>query len=86
MDRDKHDEGFLTISTAAVLAAPRGFPAWAGPAGMERTAPEGHAGNTQTKANPEPIAKLWEASEEAAPESRNGNKDNPMFSQKKPLN
>jgi hypothetical protein len=53
---------------------------------MERTAPEGHEGKAQTQANPELIAKLREASEEAIREWRNGNKDNPVFGQKSAQN
>jgi hypothetical protein len=82
VDRDKHDEGSLTISTAALLAATLVVSRLGGPAGMERTAPEGHEGKAQTQANPELIAKLREASEEATREWRNGNKDNPVFGQK----
>jgi hypothetical protein len=85
VDRDKHDEGSLTISIAALLAATLVVSRLGGPAGMERTAPtapEGHEGKAQTQANPELIAKPREASEEATREWRNGNKDNPVFAQR----
>ena len=86
VDRDKHDEGSLTISTAALLAATLVVSRLGGPAGMERTALEGHEGKAQTQANPELIAKLREASKEATREWRNGNKDNPVFGQKSAQN
>ena len=45
-----------TISAAAVLATTFAIPAWAGPIGMERTAPEAQANTAQTQVNPELIA------------------------------
>ena len=69
---------FLTIPAAIVLAAMFAITAWAGPVGMERTAPEAQANTAQTQVNPELIAKLQEASEEAARAGRHGgSKNNP---------
>ena len=51
----------------------------AGLTGMGRTAPEAQANTAQTQVNPELIAKLQEASEEAVREGRNGNKNNAEF-------
>jgi hypothetical protein len=68
-----------TISAAAVLATTFAIPAWAGLTGMGRTAPEAQANTAQTQVNPELIAKLKEASEEAVREGRNGNKNNAEF-------
>ena len=70
------------ISAAAVLAASLSVPAWAGPAGMARTAPEAKASASQTQVNPELIANLQEASREALREGRNGNKNNAAFGQR----
>jgi hypothetical protein len=68
-----------TISAAALLATTFAIPAWAGPVGMGRTAPEAQA-NTQV--NPELISQLQEASGAAVREGRTGNKNNPVFGQK----
>jgi hypothetical protein len=68
----------LSISAAAALAATFAIPAWAGPVGIERTAPEAQANTAQTQVSPELIAKLQEASEEAAKAGRYGGiKNNP---------
>jgi hypothetical protein len=67
-----------TISAAAVLATTFAIPAWAGPVGMERTAADAQANTAQTQVNPELIAKLQEASGEAALAGRHGGiKNNP---------
>src|SRR4029077_9911289 len=67
-----------TISVAAVLAATFAIPAWAGSVGMERTVPAAQANTAQTQVNPELIAKLQEASEDAAQAGRrSGIKNNP---------
>jgi len=71
-----------TISAAAVLATTFAIPAWAGPVGMERTAPEAQASTTQTQVNPELIAQLQEASDDAVREGRTGNKNNVAFGRK----
>jgi hypothetical protein len=71
-----------TISAAAVLATTFAIPAWAGPVGMGRTAPAAQANTAQTQVNPELIAKLQEASDEAVREGRTGNKNNRVFGQK----
>jgi hypothetical protein len=74
-----------TIYAAAVLATTFAIPAWAGPVGMERTAPEAQANTAQTQVNPELIARLQEASQEAAQEGRHGgtkNGTNPVFLKK----
>jgi hypothetical protein len=71
-----------TISAAAVLATTFAIPAWAGPVGMGRTAPEAQANTAQTQVNPELIAQLQEASDDAVREGRTGNKNNPVFGQK----
>ena len=71
-----------TISAAAVLATTLAIPAWAGPVGMGRTAPEAQATTAQTQVSPELIAQLQEASDAAVREGRNGNKNNPVFGQK----
>src|SRR5258708_30357867 len=55
-----------TISAAAVLATTFAIPAWAAPVGMARTAPAAQANTAQTQVNPELIATLQKASEEAA--------------------
>jgi hypothetical protein len=49
---------------------------------MGRTAPEARANTAQTRVNPELIAQLQEASDEAVREGRTGNKNNPVFGQK----
>ena len=72
---------FTTISAAAVLAATFAIPAWAGPVGMGR-ATETQASSSQTKADPELIATLREASEQAVRDGRNGNKNNIEFGRK----
>jgi hypothetical protein len=67
-----------TISAAAVLATAFAIPAWAGAVGMGRTSPEAQAAPAQTQVNPELIAKLQEASQEAALAGRRGGiKNNP---------
>ena len=71
-----------SISAAAVLATTFAIPAWAGPVGMGRTAPEAQATTAQTQVNPELISQLQEASDQAVREGRNGNKNNPVFGQK----
>lgn len=71
-----------TVSAAAVLATTFAIPAWAGPVGMGRTAPEAQTNTTQTQVKPELISQLQEASDQAAREGRNGNKNNPVFGQK----
>jgi hypothetical protein len=71
-----------TISAAAVLATMFAIPAWAGPVGMGRTSPETQANMAQTQVNPELIAQLQEASDQAVREGRTGNKNNPVFGQK----
>ncbi len=71
-----------TISAAAALAVAFVIPAWAGPVGMGRTAPEAQARSAQTQVNLELIANLQEASDQAVREGRNGNKNNPVFGQK----
>ncbi len=71
-----------SISAAAVLATTFAVPAWAGPVGMGRTAPEARASSAQTEVNPELISQLQEASDQAVREGRNGNKNNPVFGQK----
>jgi hypothetical protein len=69
-----------TISAAAMLAATLAIPAWAGPVGMGRTAPQAQA--NPVKANSELISRLQEASDDALREGRTGNKNNPAFGQK----
>jgi len=71
-----------TISAAAVLATTFAIPAWAGSVGMGRPAPQAQANTAQTQVNPELIAQLQEASDDAVREGRNGNKNNPVFGQK----
>jgi hypothetical protein len=71
-----------TISAAALLATTFVIPAWAGPVGMGRTAPEAQADTAQTQVGPELISQLQEASVAAVREGRNGNKNNPVFGQK----
>ena len=74
-----------TISAAAVLATTFAIPAWAGPVGMERTAPAAQSNTAQTQVNPELIARLQEASREATQEGRHGgtkNGTNPVFLKK----
>jgi hypothetical protein len=71
-----------TISAAAVLATMFAIPAWAGPVGTGRTAPEAQANTAQTQVNPELISQLQEASDDAVREGRTGNKNNPVFGQK----
>jgi hypothetical protein len=71
-----------TISAAAVLATMFAIPAWAGPVGMGRNASEAQANTAQTQVNPELIAQLQEASDQAVREGRTGNKNNPVFGQK----
>jgi hypothetical protein len=71
-----------TISAAALLATTFAIPAWAGPVGMGRTAPEAQANTAQTQVGPELISQLQEASVAAVREGRNGNKNNPVFGQK----
>ena len=71
-----------TISAAALLATTFAIPAWAGPVGLGRTAPEAQAGTAQTQVNPELISQLQEASTDAVREGRTGNKNNPVFGQK----
>jgi hypothetical protein len=67
-----------TISAAALLAATFAIPAWAAPVGMGRTAPAAQANTAQTQVNPELVAKLQEASQEAALAGRHsGIKNNP---------
>jgi hypothetical protein len=67
-----------TISAAAVLATTFAIPAWAGPVGMGRTAPEAQASSAQNQVSPELIAKLQEASDEDAQVGRHGGiKNNP---------
>jgi len=67
-----------TISAAAVLATTFAIPAWADPVDMGRTAPAAQANTAQTQINPELIAKLQEASEDAAQAGRHGGiKNNP---------
>jgi hypothetical protein len=71
-----------TISAAAVLATILAIPAWAGPVGMGRTAPEAQATTAQTQVSPELISQLEEASDAAVREGRTGNKNNPAFGRK----
>jgi len=71
-----------TISAAALLATTFAIPAWAGPVGMGRTSPEVQANTAQTQVNPELIAQLQEAADQALREGRNGNKNNPIFGRK----
>jgi hypothetical protein len=70
------------IAAAAVLATTFAIPAWAGPVGMGRTVPEAQANTAQTQVNPQVIAALQEASDEALRDGRNGNKNNVAFRQK----
>ena len=69
-----------TISAAALLATTFAIPAWAGSVGMARPAPVAQANTAQ--ANPELVAQLQEASDDAVREGRTGNKNNPAFGQK----
>ena len=71
---------FSTISSAALLAATLAVPAWAGPVGVERTAPQ--ANTNQTQVDPELVAQLQQASDDAVREGRTGNKNNPAFGHK----
>ena len=71
-----------TISAAALLATMFSIPAWAGPVGMGRTAPQEQASTAQTQVDPELIAKLQAAEDEAVRQGRNGNKNNIVFGQK----
>jgi hypothetical protein len=67
-----------TISAAVLLAITFAIPAWAGPVGTERTAPEAQAGTAQTQVNPELIARLQQAADEDAQAGRHGGiKNNP---------
>jgi hypothetical protein len=59
-----------TIYAAAVLATTFAIPAWADLVGMERTASKAQANAAQTQVNPELIARLQDASREAAQEGR----------------
>ena len=68
------------ISAAALLATTFAIPAWAGPVGMVRTAPEAQASTAQ--ADTELISQLREASDDAVREGRTGNKNNIAFGQK----
>jgi hypothetical protein len=70
----------LIISAAVLLATTFAIPASAGPVGMARTAPEAQTATAQV--NPELIAQLQEASDDAVREGRTGNKNNPAFGQK----
>ena len=63
-----------TISAAALLATTIAIPAWAGPVGMERPAPQAQANTTQTQVDPELIQQLQEASAHAVQEAGTGNK------------
>jgi hypothetical protein len=66
-----------TISAAAVLATTFAIPAWAVPV-TGRTAPEAQGSSAQNQVSPELIAKLQEASDEAAQVGRHGGiKNNP---------
>ena len=61
-----------------MLTATFAIPAWAGPVGMGRTAPEAQANTAQTQVNPELIARLQEAAGEDAQAGRHGGiKNNP---------
>ena len=71
-----------TISAAAMLATTFAIPAWAGPVGLGRTAPEAQASTAQTQVNPELLSQLQEASDDAVREGRTGNKNNLAFGQK----
>lgn len=64
-----------------MLATMFAIPAWAGPVGMGRTAPQEQASTAQ-KVDPELIAKLQAAEDEAVRQGRNGNKNNIVFGQK----
>jgi hypothetical protein len=73
------------ISAAAMVATVLATLVWAGPVGMGRTAPAAQSSTGQTQVNPELIARLQEASEEAAQEGRHGgtkNGTNPVFLKK----
>jgi hypothetical protein len=64
----------LDYTTATTFA----IPAWAGPVGTGRTAPEAQGSSAQNQVSPELIAKLQEASDEAAQVGRHGGiKNNP---------
>ncbi len=73
------------ISAAAMVATVLATLVWAGPVGMGRTAPAAQSSPGQTQVNSELIARLQEASEEAAQEGRHGgtkNSTNPVFLKK----
>ena len=72
----------ISASAAAVLATMFTIPAWAGPVGMARTAPQEQTTAAQTQVDPELIAKLQAAEDEAERQGRNGNKNNIVFGQK----
>ena|SRR5260221_10777294 len=61
----------MTVTLATLLAVS----AWAGPEAGGQTQPP-------TKASPQLIAKLQDASQESLRNGRNGNKNNPAFGQK----
>ena len=70
------------ISAVAAFLATIAVPAWAGPVGVRTT--EVYRTTTTTVSNPNPqlIAELQQASQDAIREGRNGNKNNPYFGQK----
>lgn len=70
------------ISAAAALFATFAVPAWAGPVGVTRTTEVYQTTTTTVRPNPQLIADLEQASQDALREGRNGNKNNPYFAQK----
>ena len=70
------------ISAVAALIAGLAMPAWAGPIGVRTTEVYRTTTTTVVSPNPQLIADLQEASQDALRDGRNGNKNNPYFAQK----
>ena len=72
------------ISAIAALVAGLAMPAWAGPVGVRGTEVYRTTTitTTVTRANPQVIADLQRAEQNAIRDGRNGNKNNPYYGQK----
>lgn len=70
------------ISATALLAAMFAIPAWADSVDAGKPTSAAQASYGQTRVDPNLIAQLQEASDQAVREGRNGNKNNPVFGQK----